>query len=54
VSLLGATGPLPPGGFPVYTAAGAARNLVRSPEVEGAAFPALAGAARRAAHARQE
>jgi hypothetical protein len=27
VSLLGATGPLPKDGFPVYTAAGAARNL---------------------------
>lgn len=55
VSLLGATGPLPPGGFPVYTAAGAARNLVRSPGADGAANSALAGAAaRRAAHARQE
>ena len=30
VSLLGATGPLPRDGFPVYTAAGAARNLARS------------------------
>ena len=27
VSLLGATGPLPKDGFPVYTAAGAARNV---------------------------
>ena len=54
VSLLGATGPLPRNGFPVYTAAGAARNLVRSPD-DGAAAPALAGAAeRRRVHARHE
>lgn len=31
VSLLGATGPLPREGFPAYTAAGAARNLIRHP-----------------------
>jgi hypothetical protein len=50
VSLLGATGPLPPGGFGVYTAAGAARNLVRSPSADSApvAGPSvLAGASRR-------
>jgi hypothetical protein len=46
VSLLGATGPLPRDGFPVYTAAGAARNLVKGPPNDGAASSAIAGAAR--------
>jgi hypothetical protein len=48
VSLLGATGPLPRDGFPTYTAAGAARNLVRlvSDEAPDGSLPALAGAAR--------
>lgn len=47
VSLLGATGPLPKDGFPVYTAAGAARNLARTarPAPEGGSS-AVAGAAR--------
>ena len=48
VSLLGATGPLPPNGFDVYTAAGAAKNLVRPPESQdgpsGSAVFAGAGA----------
>jgi hypothetical protein len=47
VSLLGATGPLPQEGFSDYTAAGAARNLVRHPPADN--FDprpgALAGAA---------
>jgi hypothetical protein len=50
VSLLGATGPLPRNGFAVYTAAGAARNLVRQHPPDGSvdsASPALAGAAAR-------
>jgi hypothetical protein len=49
VSLLGATGPLPRDGFSVYTAAGAARNLVGSAgpnDVPHEDTSALAGAAR--------
>ena len=48
VSLIGATGPFPRGGFEVYTAAGAARNLVRPANRESlpASGGALAGAPR--------
>ena len=43
VSLVGATGPLPPEGFNGYTAAGAVRNLVRPRRpVEPSGPPALA------------
>ena len=48
VSLLGATGPLPRDGFHVYTAAGAAKNLLRPPPREGPTGPAVfAGAGAR-------
>lgn len=50
VSLLGATGPLPREGFPTYTAAGAARNLVRHPRGDESlqiGGPTLAGRAAR-------
>ena len=46
VSLLGATGPLPRNGFPAYTAAGAAKNLLHRPrpdETLDALSPSLAG-----------
>ena len=52
VSLLGATGSLPKDGFPVYTAAGAARNLVRPARPAPDANPsAVAGAGREPAGA---
>ena len=54
VSLLGATGPLPPQGFPMYTAAGAARNLASPSLHDDAASSALAGAPRRRVDARRE
>ena len=57
VSLLGATGPLPKDGFAAYTAAGAARNLVRPARpgrAPGASPPTVAGASRVPAAARDE